>query len=157
MYELLHQQEILILNKHEANSAVYYCKTIEQAFPVILCTSDAVFFGYNLLRTTGNETFNATLFETIFAEAIDWRHNNPEPLRGMSEAAIFEAAGLPFIAPEIRDVPKIIYKIQQTGTPQLLKEQEIRGILHAHSTWSDGTRRSAQCVARGPGLERLCG
>ena len=142
--QALFEQEILILNKHEANSAVYYCKTIEQAFPVILCTSDADFFGYNLLRTTGNETFNATLFETIFAEAIDWRHNNPEPLRGMSEAAIFEAAGLPFIAPEIRDVPKIIYKIQQTGTPQLLKEQEIRGILHAHSTWSDGANSLEQ-------------
>lgn len=136
--QAIFDENILTLEKHEEDSAVYHCKTPDQAFPVIICTSDAEFFGYNLLRTTGNEKFNKELFETIFSPAVDWRHNNPASLKGLSETQIFEAAGLPFIEPEIRDVPKMPFISQQNKKPSLIQEKDIKGILHAHSTWSDG-------------------
>jgi len=130
--------DILTLVKHEEISAVYHCKTIEQKIPVFICTSDPEFWGYNLLRTTGTEKFNTDLFENLFQPAIDWRHNNSEGLKDWSEEQIFEAVGLPFIEPEIRDVSKIIYKVKSGHAPKLIQEQDIKGILHAHSTWSDG-------------------
>lgn len=136
--QAIFDKKILTLIKHEEVSAVYHCKTVEQEIPVFICTSDPEFWGYNLLRTTGIDKFNTDLFENLFEPTIDWRHNNPERLKNFSEKQIFEAAGLPFIEPEIRDVPKIIYKVQSGHAPKLIQEQDIKGILHAHSTWSDG-------------------
>lgn len=138
------EEKILVLDQHDERLPVYHCKTPELGIPVILCTSDAAFFGYNLLRTTGTESFNKDLFETAFETPVDWRHNNPEALKGMDETAIFAAANLPFIAPEIRDISKIILKIKGGFTPELIQEQDIKGILHAHSTWSDGANSLEQ-------------
>lgn len=137
-------ENILVLDQHDGSTPVYHCKTPDLGIPVILCTSDAAFFGYNLLRTTGTEPFNKDLFETAFETPVDWRHNNPEVLKDMDETAIFAAAGLPFIAPEIRDISKIIFKIKSGFTPELIEEQDIKGILHAHSTWSDGANTLEQ-------------
>lgn len=145
--QALFDEGILKLNRHEAGTVVYHCTTIEQEFPVVLCTSDPEFFGYNLIRTTGNEAFIKTLFETCFEQAIDWRHNNPSELKNMSEAAIFEAAKLPFIEPEIRDVSQIIFKAQNDQKPVLIQEQDIKGIVHAHSTWSDGANTLAEMAS----------
>ncbi len=142
--QAIFDENILVLDKHDGTTPVYHCKTPDQGIPVILCTSDADFFGYNLLRTTGTESFNKDLFETAFDTPIDWRHNNPQELKGMDEQAIFAAAGLPFIAPEIRDVSKIIFKIKGGFVPELIQEQDIKGILHAHSTWSDGANTLEQ-------------
>ncbi|WMX16843.1 PHP domain-containing protein [Aureispira sp. CCB-E] len=142
--QAIFDENILVLDKHDGTTPVYHCKTPDQGIPVILCTSDADFFGYNLLRTTGTESFNKDLFETAFDTPIDWRHNNPQELKDMDEQAIFAAAGLPFIAPEIRDVSKIIFKIKGGFVPELIQEQDIKGILHAHSTWSDGANTLEQ-------------
>ncbi|BDS12034.1 DNA polymerase/3'-5' exonuclease PolX [Aureispira anguillae] len=150
------EQLLTLVQKKEA-APIYHCKTIEQGFPVIICTSDPDFFGYNLLRTTGTEQFNKDLFETVFSPAIDWRHNNPEQLKGLQEAEIFAAAGLAFIEPEIRDISKIIFKAQSNKVPQLIQEQDIKGILHAHSTWSDGANTLEQMASyvRDQGYEYL--
>jgi DNA polymerase (family 10) len=142
--QAIFDKKILLLDKQDGNTPIYHCKTPELGIPVILCTSDAAFFGYNLLRTTGTESFNKDLFETTFETPVDWRHNNPEELKGMDETAIFAAAGLPFIAPEIRDISKIIFKIKGGFSPELIQEQDIKGILHAHSTWSDGANTLEQ-------------
>ena len=142
--QAIFDENILVLDKHDGTTPVYHCKTPDQGIPVILCTSDADFFGYNLLRTTGTESFNKDLFETAFDTPIDWRHNNPQELKDMDEQAIFAAAGLPFIAPEIRDVSKIIFKIKGGFVPELIQEQDIKGILHTHSTWSDGANTLEQ-------------
>lgn len=142
--QILFDEQILSLTKHDGENPIYHCQTPEEGFPVIVCTSDPEFFGYNLLRTTGTEQFNKDLFETAFETTIDWRHNNPTQLKNLQEAEIFAAADLPFIEPEIRDVSKIIFKIKNSTAPILLQEQDIKGILHTHSTWSDGTNTLEQ-------------
>ena len=56
------EQNILILQQQDEGAPVYRCQTPEGNIPVILCTSEPDFFGYNLLRTTGTEAFNKSLF-----------------------------------------------------------------------------------------------
>lgn len=136
---VLFEEEILELVKHEAGSAIYRCQTLDQNFPVILYTCPPEFFGYNLLRTTGNEAFVQQFFEEQFANPIDWKSTNPAAFVEQSEEAIFELAAVPYIVPELRDLPKIIYKAKVNPLPQLIEEQDIRGVMHAHSTWSDGS------------------
>lgn len=145
--QAIFEEKVLELVQQHEEAPIYYCKTIDQGFPVVICTSDPEFFGYNLLRTTGTEQFNKDLFETAFASPIDWRHNNPEQLKGWQETEIFAAANLPFIAPEIRDVSKIIDKTKLQKVPQLIQEQDIKGVVHAHSTWSDGANTLEQMAS----------
>lgn len=65
-----------------------------------------------------------------------------------TEADIFEALGLPFIAPELRedlgefDAPKL---------PRLLEIRDLRGLIHCHTTWSDGVDPLEQMVQRAQG------
>jgi DNA polymerase (family 10) len=137
--EAIFEQGILTLQQKDEGVPVYRCQTPEGQIPVILCTSDADFFGYNLLRTTGTEAFNKTLFEDLLQPAVDWRHNNAASMRGLSEQAILEQANLPFVQPEIREAPKIALQLQGKTAPPLIQEKDIKGVLHAHTTWSDGS------------------
>ena len=137
--DAIFEQGILTLQQKDEDAPVYRCQTPEGQIPVILCTSDADFFGYNLLRTTGTEAFNKTLFEDLIQPAVNWRHNNAASMRGLSEQAILTQANLPFVQPEIRDIPKIALQLQGKTAPQLIQEKDIKGILHAHTTWSDGS------------------
>ncbi len=138
------EQKLLLLKKQDEGAPVYRCETPDGIIPVILCTSEPDFFGYNLLRTTGSEAFNKTLFEDLLQPAVDWRHNNAERMRGLSENAILEQAGLPFVQPEIRDLPKIALQLKGQPSPSLIQEKDIKGILHAHTTWSDGSNSLAE-------------
>ncbi|MBR9919303.1 MAG: DNA polymerase/3'-5' exonuclease PolX [Bacteroidetes bacterium] len=52
-----------------------------------------------------------------------------------SEQAIFDQTALPFIAPELREQD---WALELEQMPELLEEKDILGVVHAHSTWSDG-------------------
>jgi len=57
----------------------------------------------------------------------------------ISEATIFEQAGLHFIPACQRESVDIIEKAKQQPLPPLLKASDIKGIIHSHSNWSDGS------------------
>jgi DNA polymerase (family X) len=69
------------------------------------------------------------------------------------EADIYAALGMDYIEPELReDMGEIEAAVQHT-LPKLVQESDLRGVLHVHSTWSDGQntiRELAEaCIARG--------
>jgi DNA polymerase (family 10) len=69
------------------------------------------------------------------------------------EADIYAALGMDYIEPEMReDMGEIEAAINHT-LPVLVQESDLRGVLHVHSTWSDGQtpiREMAEaCIARG--------
>ena len=83
-------------------------------------------FGSALLRATGSPAYVAAL----------------EPLPDAPhEAAVYAALGLPWCPPELREDPFA------GEPPALLELPQIRGDLHAHTTWSDG-RQSVEEMAR---------
>jgi DNA polymerase (family 10) len=53
------------------------------------------------------------------------------------EEDVYEALGLPWIPPELREDRGEIQAAQQGNLPQLVQLADIRGDLHAHSNWSD--------------------
>jgi DNA polymerase (family X) len=55
-----------------------------------------------------------------------------------SEDEIYRAAGLPFIAPELRNGTGEIEAAAGENLPRLVDRSDIRGDLHMHSTYSDG-------------------
>ena len=83
-------------------------------------------FGSALLRATGSPAYVAAL--------------EPVP-DGPDEAAVYRSLGLPWCPPELRE------EAFAGEPPALLELSQIRGDLHAHTTWSDG-RQSVEEMAR---------
>ncbi|NEU57521.1 helix-hairpin-helix domain-containing protein [Halorussus sp. MSC15.2] len=61
-----------------------------------------------------------------------------ERVAGETEAGMYEAVGLPYIEPEMREDRGEIAAAADGDLPDLVEEGEIRGDLHLHTEWSDG-------------------
>jgi DNA polymerase (family 10) len=61
-------------------------------------------------------------------------------LGGESEPGIYERLGLAWIAPELREDAGEIEAAQAGSLPRLIELDDIKGDLHSHTNWTDGTR-----------------
>jgi DNA polymerase (family X) len=66
---------------------------------------------------------------------------------GTSEQGVYEALGLAWIPPELRENRGEIAAAEAGGLPALVDEADIRGDLHMHTTVTDG-RADAETMAR---------
>ena len=71
-----------------------------------------------------------------------------------TEEEIYKALGMDWISPELRENRGEIEAAIERKLPKLVKLEEVKGDLHCHSTWSDGTMTIQEVVetARGLGL-----
>jgi DNA polymerase (family 10) len=74
-----------------------------------------------------------------------------------SESAIFEQVQMPFIPSAQREDPSIILRAKTKGLSPTIQSSDIKGIIHSHSTWSDGLHTIEQMAvaAKAQGLEYL--
>jgi DNA polymerase (family 10) len=56
-----------------------------------------------------------------------------------TEADLFQALGLAYIPPELREDTGEIEAAEAKDVPALVEAKEIRGVFHNHTTYSDGT------------------
>ena len=106
--------------------------------------------GAALLMGTGNAQYRATLVECAKEKGFElkedglYRHdrriNTPE------ESDVLVRLELPFIVPERREEAK------PEPVPGLIKLEDVRGLVHNHSTWSDAAHSIREMV--GAALER---
>src|SRR5205814_4727438 len=78
---------------------------------------------------------------------------NLEPVPCKTEADIYAALGMEYVEPELREDMGEIEAAVHGTLPVLVQESDLRGVLHVHSTWSDGQntlREMAEaCIGRG--------
>jgi DNA polymerase (family 10) len=74
-----------------------------------------------------------------------WRGD--ERIECADEAALFAALGLAYIPPELRENQGEVAAAAADTLPELVTAADIRGMLHVHSTYSDGTD-SLEAMAR---------
>jgi DNA polymerase (family 10) len=74
-----------------------------------------------------------------------------------SELAVFEQVQIPFIPPAQREDPSIIQQAKTKGLNRSIQSSDIKGIIHSHSTWSDGLHTIEQMAvaAKEKGFEYL--
>jgi DNA polymerase (family 10) len=81
--------------------------------------------------------------ETDFDQAVDYR----------SETDIYKKLDLHFVPPELREDRNEFEYFEQHEKMDLVDDGDIKGVIHAHSTWSDGKysiRQMAEaCIKRG--------
>ena len=101
--------------------------TLENDLFVRLWIVPADRFGTEQWRRTGSDEHRET-----FVDA----HGSPE--NHAEEKAIYQEAGLPFIAPELREGTGELEAAEEGALPDLITTDDLRGCLHNHSTYSDG-------------------
>lgn len=55
-----------------------------------------------------------------------------------TEDAVFSKASLPFVEPELREQPWALELAKARQLPKLIELSDLKGVLHNHSTYSDG-------------------
>ncbi|MCO6480171.1 MAG: DNA polymerase/3'-5' exonuclease PolX [Phaeodactylibacter sp.] len=105
--------------------------------------------------------FGSRLFElssTVdFLEAFTSANGGPVDKSLAEETEVFDKAGLPFIHPEMREQDWAVELAKNDNLPELIVESDIKGVVHAHSTYSDGghSLRDMALYAKGLGYEYL--
>ena len=76
-----------------------------------------------------------------------------ERIGGTTEEEVFAAVDLPWIPPELREDRGEFDAATAGDLPELVSLDDVRGDLHMHSTWSDGTASILEmargCIERG--------
>lgn len=100
------------------------------------------------IRFTSCDTadFYTTLFNTtaapLFADAFKEQYQ--VPAAAASEEAIFRHNNLQYIPPALRETANILNTAAGKALPELITPADIKGIIHSHSTWSDGVHSLEQ-------------
>ncbi|MFA4044508.1 MAG: hypothetical protein HZRFUVUK_001300 [Candidatus Fervidibacterota bacterium] len=102
-------------------------------------------FGAAAQYFTGSKDHNISLRERgiklglkineygVFREPAD------EKIAGETEEGVYQALGLVWIPPELRENRGEIEAAERNEIPTLVELSDIRGDLHIHSNWSDGS------------------
>jgi DNA polymerase (family 10) len=108
------------------------------------------------LRTAPDQTFSSSLF-CFTGSLAHWKamlerakvmglklseeglYQNGKLISSKEEGDIFNALGLDFIVPELRENQGEIEASERHQLPRLIEEHDIKGIFHVHSSYSDGT------------------
>ncbi|MEY3366966.1 MAG: hypothetical protein RI973_121 [Bacteroidota bacterium] len=133
------QELVLQRSSAESLEALY-----EQSIPVViyLCKKDA--FGKELFLTTGTPAFA----DSIVADDLQLQQ-----IAATTESEFLKKAGFPEVPPDLRETAWSMDAV----VPSLVEIEDIKGVVHTHSTYSDGvnTLRQMAVYARDRGFQYL--
>lgn len=104
---------------------------------LIVCAEDFLQLHFHLVT---KKSFIKKLIETScsdeFLEALHSFINNDE---AETEEAFFKSAGLNFIPVYLRESKTIIDRAKKESFDSIVQTNTIKGLIHSHSNWSDGS------------------
>ncbi|MBI3117574.1 MAG: DNA polymerase/3'-5' exonuclease PolX [Candidatus Hydrogenedentes bacterium] len=120
---------------------------------------DQVQFPFALLHFTGSKDHNVALRQRARERGLKLNEyglfdEHDQSLACGFETDIYKELGLPYIAPELRED---YGECQAERLPKLVELSDLRGLIHCHSTYSDGkdTLEKMALAARKLGYEYL--
>ena len=119
--------------------------------------------GLKLRLYTGTDSFKQTLFETSgskeFITAFKTICGKPDykNIHVDDDSAVYSSAGVNYIPAYLRETAKIIERAKAAPLPVIIQPADIKGIIHSHSNWSDGTNTLEEMAkaAKEQGFEYL--
>jgi len=116
---------------------------------------------FAILHSTGSKEFYQSLREYASSRGYTLLSNElkkgKEKLQFESEEDIFSELGLQFIPPELREDGDAVRAASKGEIPKLIELEDIIGVFHVHTNWSDGADSIEDMVkaARKLGLKYL--
>ena len=119
--------------------------------------------GLKLRLYTGTEAFEKQQFTTSgsleFIDAFTFRFPDID-FTGSSKtdgAVFFKQADINYIPGYLRETATIIDRAKASPLPRLIQPEDIKGIIHSHSNWSDGSNTLEEMAnaAKEQGFEYL--
>ena len=109
------------------------------------------YFGSALQYFTGSKEHNIELRKIAIRKGFKLSEyglfKGRKVIAGKKEVYVYKKLGLPFIEPELREDKGEIDAAASYKLPKLVKEKDVKGDLHVHTKWSDGSDRIEE-VAR---------
>ncbi len=108
-------------------------------------------YGAALLYFTGSKAHNIAL--RGIANARKWKLNEyglfsgKRRIAGATEEEVYRKLGLAYIPPEMREDRGELALAAKGELPKLVAVDDMRGDLHVHSDWTDGTASIAEMAA----------
>jgi DNA polymerase (family X) len=95
--------------------------------------------------TRGKE-FGNTLFITTGSEEFleEWNNTMEIAANESEEDKIFSEQGINYIPPFLREKKEIIQVAERESFNEIMKVNDIKGLIHSHSNWSDGSHTIEQ-------------
>lgn len=113
----------------------------DEEIPVVIHFSNPENYHWQLHNLTASDEY-LNHFQQYFEEKTNSRFNLLVfPLKAhklQSERQIFDLLDLQYIPPELREKAIAIEKAKAREIPRLVDEKDLKGMIHVHSTWSDG-------------------
>jgi DNA polymerase (family 10) len=113
----------------------------DEEISVVIHFSNPENYHWQLHNLTASDEY-LNHFQQYFEEKTNSRFNLLVfPLKDhklQSERQIFDLLDLQYIPPELREKAIAIEKAKAREIPHLVDEKDLKGMIHVHSTWSDG-------------------
>ena len=148
-----------VLGHGETKSSI----VLREGLQVDLRSVPASSEGAALQYFTGSKAHNVALRDRALQRGLKlneyglFRVADEVKVAGDTESGIYEALGLPFVPPELRENRGEILAGEAGQLPQLLERSAIRGDLHSHTNVTDGQANieTMAKAAHAAGLEYL--
>lgn len=108
-----------------------------------LHTAESARLGNALIVATGNSAH----VEQLFARGAERTAGAFSARNFENERALYQAAGCELVPPELRSGEGELEEAARSGFSDLLEAKDIQGLVHCHTTYSDG-RNSVEEMAR---------
>lgn len=114
-------------------------------------------FGAALQYFTGSKEHNIELRKIALAQGFKLNeyglfkkisNKKFRKIEGEDEEKIYKALGLRFIEPELREMRGEIEASKNNTLPTLVTRDDLKGDLHAHTTWSEGAATIQEMAER---------
>ena len=128
------------LLRSSANSSVF---RLSSGILLKIETAEAEKWGVALMAATGS----ARHLQKLRSAGADFDELGGGDVPYRTEEAAYEALGLSFIEPELREGGDEVERAARGPMPKLVTVDDIRGELHAHSTSSDGSNTIEEMAA----------
>ncbi|NYT16698.1 MAG: DNA polymerase/3'-5' exonuclease PolX [Methanomicrobiales archaeon] len=112
-------------------------------------------FGSMLLYLTGSKAFNIRLREIAISKGYKLNEYGIEDRAAgikkdfAGEQEIFSFLSMDTVVPELREDWGEVERALARALPELVRQDEIRGDLHVHSSWSDGRLTIEELARKG--------
>ena len=121
----------------DAADATLFATTLADGLPLRIHLARPERFGTAWWHATGSKAHIAA-FEDAYGSPADYA----------DEADVYAGAGLAFVPPALREDADALHAAHAGTLPRLITEDDLRGSLHNHSTYSDGAHTLRQMAER---------